>query len=115
MSSSSAKPRNPKASPVLDSANTEMLHYSTAELEITILGGVRLTGLDRLRVTLKVESVKGRGPAVRQGLDLYSQKQVAVFCELLSEQLEIPPQGMSQIIGELTSALEVELLPFVGQ
>ena len=50
MSSASAKPRNPKTSPVLDSANPEMLRYSAAGLRITVLGGVRLTGLDRLRV-----------------------------------------------------------------
>jgi len=32
------------------SDNPELLHYITDKLHITILGGIKLTGLDRLKV-----------------------------------------------------------------
>jgi len=36
-------------------ANPEAITYSTEEIAYTILGGIRLEGLDRLRVTIKAE------------------------------------------------------------
>ncbi len=41
----------------LNSTNPEAITYATEELGITILGGVRLEGLDRMRVTLKIEII----------------------------------------------------------
>lgn len=34
--------------------NPELLIYIDGKLHITVLGGIRLTGLDRLKVTLKL-------------------------------------------------------------
>jgi hypothetical protein len=34
--------------------NPEAIEFKTDQLIITILGGVKITGLDRLRVTLKI-------------------------------------------------------------
>ena len=34
--------------------NPELLTYLDGKLHITILGGIKLTGLDRLKVTLKL-------------------------------------------------------------
>jgi hypothetical protein len=34
--------------------NPELLHYIADKLHITVLGGIKFTGLDRLKVTLKV-------------------------------------------------------------
>lgn len=67
--------------------NPEAITYSTAELGYTILGGIRLEGLDRLRVTIKIEVINRRfqhylnnpdiaALATRQNLDLYSITQV---------------------------------------
>jgi hypothetical protein len=39
----------------LNTANSETITYNTEELGYTILGGIRLEGLDRLRVTIKIE------------------------------------------------------------
>ena len=39
----------------IDSSNPEAITYNTEELAYTILGGIRLEGLDRLRVTTKIE------------------------------------------------------------
>jgi hypothetical protein len=37
--------------------NPEAITYNTEEIGYTILGGIRLEGLDRLRVTIKVEVI----------------------------------------------------------
>ncbi|WP_289001048.1 hypothetical protein [uncultured Roseivirga sp.] len=39
----------------LDTTNAEHILYKKPPLEITILGGIRLDGLDRLRTTLKIQ------------------------------------------------------------
>ena len=39
----------------INTTNPEAITYSTEELGYTILGGIRLEGLDRLRVTIKIE------------------------------------------------------------
>jgi hypothetical protein len=39
----------------INTANAEAMTYTTEELGYTILGGIRLEGLDRLRVTIKIE------------------------------------------------------------
>jgi hypothetical protein len=39
----------------INTANPEAITYVTGELGFTILGGIKLEGLDRLRVTLKIE------------------------------------------------------------
>lgn len=39
----------------LNTQNPESIILETEELCLTVLGGIRLDGLDRLRVTLKIE------------------------------------------------------------
>tara|TARA_Y100000114_G_C11761304_1_gene329894 strand:- start:1152 stop:1346 length:195 start_codon:yes stop_codon:yes gene_type:complete len=39
----------------LDITNAEHIQYQYDSIHITILGGIRLDGLDRLRTTLKVQ------------------------------------------------------------
>ena len=51
-----------------DPTNPEAPVFETKQLTITILGGVKLGGLDKLRVTLKIEK-EGYAP-IRQNLDL---------------------------------------------
>jgi len=41
--------------PKINATNPEAITYQTEELLFTILGGIKLEGLDRLRVTLKIE------------------------------------------------------------
>jgi hypothetical protein len=41
----------------IDITNPEAITYITNEIGYTILGGIRLEGLDRLRVTIKVEVI----------------------------------------------------------
>lgn len=41
----------------INTTNPEAIAYTTEELGYTILGGIRLEGLDRLRVTIKIEVI----------------------------------------------------------
>jgi len=94
-------------SSILNTANPELLHYSTATLCITILGGIKITGLDRLRVTLKIENMSAeRLLPIRHSLDLYHSKQVGDLVQQISEQYELSRQEIQHIIAALTGALE---------
>ena len=71
----------------INTINPEAITYQTEETCYTILGGIRLEGLDRLRVTIKIEVLNRKfqhylnnpdiaALAIRQNLDLYSITQV---------------------------------------
>jgi len=90
----------------LITANPELLIYDKGELRITVLGGIKLTGLDRLRVTLKVEhKVKSCLP-VRHNLDLYHHAHTEQFINKITESLDISTQATTQTIAALTNELE---------
>ena len=55
--------------------NAELLIYLDSKLHITILGGIKLTGLDRMKVTLKLTSTDNKNNAFRHNLDLYNSIQ----------------------------------------
>lgn len=92
---------------MLHSDNPELLIYTGSKLHITVLGGIRLTGLERLKVTLKL-TLTGRpdGVAFRHHLDLYNSMQTEQLTEKSAEALELLPSEVSAVIGELTTALE---------
>jgi hypothetical protein len=48
------------------------------KLHITILGGIKLTGFDRLKVTLKMVSSGNNSKAFRHNLDLYNSVQAVL-------------------------------------
>ena len=86
----SKEPEAPKPLGVLNTDNPELLYYQTAELNLTILGGVKITGLDRLRVTLKIEKRNySHHLPIRHGLDLYHSGQVDGLCQKMASGLEV--------------------------
>lgn len=60
-----------------NTTNPERLVYDNSLLSIEVLGGVRLEGLDRMRVTLKVSLNESEIPPLRHNLDLYNDTQLA--------------------------------------
>ena len=84
--------------------NSELLLYRTNSLNVTILGGIKITGLDRLRVTLKIEK-QGCLP-IRHNLDLYHSKQVEMLIEKMNEGLEIGASACARMVNHLTGCLE---------
>jgi len=90
----------------LITANPELLVYDRGELVITVLGGIKLTGLDRMRVTLKVEHKAKQLLPVRHHLDLYNHPHTEQLINKIAESLDIPTQAATQTIAALTSELE---------
>ena len=90
----------------LITANPELLVYDSGELLITVLGGIRLTGLDRMKVTLKVEHRAQTRLPVRHHLDLYNHPHTEQLVNKLAESFDVPTQVATQTIATLTSELE---------
>ncbi|OFY98190.1 MAG: hypothetical protein A3K10_12730 [Bacteroidetes bacterium RIFCSPLOWO2_12_FULL_31_6] len=92
----------------LNCSNPEQLQYNTNELLITLLGGISLQNLDRLRVTIYMR----RNPhinaaySIRQNIDLYQDDLVEKFIRRSAEKLELSTSLISKAIAELTEELE---------
>lgn len=101
----------------LQTENPNALIYETEELRFTILGGIRLDGLDRMRVTMKVEVINRKfkhylenadiaALAIRHNIDLYNDTQVEKLTRMMAGRLEVSITESRKAITELTSELE---------
>jgi hypothetical protein len=90
----------------LHTDNPELLHYIAGKLHITILGGIKLTGLDRLKVTLKLVCTDKMQNVFRHSVDLYNSIQTGQLIERAADALDIPASEVSEAINHLTTALE---------
>lgn len=102
----------------LNISNPEAITYTTEELGFTILGGIRLDGLDRLRVTVKIEVINRKlkhhlnNPeladlAVRHNIDLYNDTQVEKLIRKTAERIEIGISTIAKAMADITSQLEI--------
>jgi len=90
----------------LITTNPELLVYDNCELRITVLGGIKITGLDRMRVTLKVEHKAGWALPLRHNLDLYNHPHTEQLVGKIAENFDTSTQTTMQTIAALTNALE---------
>jgi hypothetical protein len=90
----------------LNTSNSESLEYTNEILKQTVLGGIKLEGLDRMRVTLKVELKDSSRPPVRHNLDLYNDSQCEKLIRRIAERLEIGTSVIAASLSELTEQLE---------
>ena len=90
----------------LNTDNAEQLIYSNGLLAIEVLGGVKLEGLDRLRVTLKIALPESSTPPVRHNLDLYNDTQAEKLIRKTAERLEVGTSVVTASLAELTEQLE---------
>lgn len=92
----------------LNTKNPEQVSYNTDELLITLLGGISLQNLDRLRVTIYLR----RNPhinaqqSIRQNIDLYQDDVVEKFIRKSAEKLDHSTTLISSVIAEMTEAIE---------
>lgn len=93
----------------------DQLEYANELLITTVLGGVKPEGLDRMRVTLKVELKESPRPAVRHNLDLYNDNQLEKFIRKVAERLEIGTSVIAASLSELTGELEKYRLEMLRQ
>src|SRR5579872_5417462 len=95
--------------------NPEQLIYNNGLLVLTVLGGVKLEGLDRLRVTLKIELPDSPQPPLRHNLDLYNDTQVEKLVRRAAERLETGTSVIAASLAELTEQLELYRLQEIKQ
>jgi hypothetical protein len=91
---------------MLEVFTAEQLRYSNGLLEVEVLGGVRLEGLDRMRVTLKLSLPESSVPPIRHNLDLYNDTQTDKLTRKTAERLEVGTSVVTATLSELTAALE---------
>ena len=111
----------------LSTSDKNQLIYQNQVLKITVLGGIRLEGLDRMRVTLKIELIMNNEEGiinksiteenhssftihssitVRHNLDLYNDTQVEKLVRKTAIKLEIGNSVIEASINELIELLE---------
>ncbi|HNW97520.1 MAG TPA: hypothetical protein PKK00_03835 [Bacteroidales bacterium] len=88
---------------LLNTQNPEHITWKYEQLSFAILGGIRLEGLDRLRVTIKTEF---KTIAIRHNLDLYNDGQLEKLVRKYAERFEIGTVYLSKVLGELINRLE---------
>ena len=87
----------------LDTTNPDHISYEYDMLKIIILGGIRSEGLDRMRVTLKVQV---EHLSIRHNLDLYNDNQMEKLIRKVAEKLEVGTSVIAAALQDLTDLLE---------
>lgn len=90
----------------LDTKNPELLIYDNCRLRIEVWGGIKITGLDRMKVTLKVQHKEKQLLPIRDTLDLYSRQQTEHLIQTISENFDANIKQTETTISELTNELE---------
>ncbi|MEO1099040.1 MAG: hypothetical protein AAFX57_15010, partial [Bacteroidota bacterium] len=91
---------------MLKTSNPDQLEYENNLVKLTVLGGIKLEGLDRMRVTLKIELKDTELPALRHNLDLYNDTQLEKLIRKTAERLELGTSIIAASLNELTNLLE---------
>jgi len=107
------KEEQSEVAPKLNSKNHEALVYETTELHFTVLGGIKISGLERMKVTLKIAVKNSHYAPIRQHLDLYNNEQLTRLVRTINEQLDVKTEvireGLLALIEEL-EAYRIERL-----
>lgn len=89
-----------------DTSNSNHYTYTTEVVKFHILGGLNIHGLDRLRVTLKVNRIDNEFHALRHSIDLYNSNQVEKLVRKIAEYLEVGTSVLRRSLQELINRLE---------
>jgi DNA primase len=90
----------------LDTRNNELLIYDNCELYFEVLGGIKITGLDRMKVTLKIKHKEKTTMPQWYSLDLYNQSQREQTIQNVAENLEVSTQQTTNTFINLITELE---------
>jgi hypothetical protein len=92
-------------STMLNTSNPNNYEYTTKYLEIYILGGIKTTKLETLRITLSIQKPKEHN-VLRHSIDLYNDNQVEKLVRNTAERLEIGTSIARRTLQDLTKELE---------
>lgn len=87
----------------LNTTNPDFLTWTHEHIQFDILGGIRLEGLDRLRVTVRATY---DGIIIRHNVDLYNDNQLTQLVRKCAERFEMSASFMYPIVGQLVNLLE---------
>lgn len=87
----------------LDPTNADHILYKHPPMDIAVLGGIRLEGLDRMRATLKIQV---EHLSLRHNLDLYNDTQTEKLIRKIAERLEVGTSVAAAALTDLTDELE---------
>ncbi len=90
----------------LNTANTELLLYDDSELYIEILGGIKITGLDRMKVTLKILHKETTQLPLWHSLDLYQHDKREQLINSIADAFDMGTTVINTVIAELIRSLE---------
>jgi len=89
-----------------DTSNPNHYTFTTELVEFHILGGLNVHGLDRMRVTLKVNRIDNEFHALRHNIDLYNSNQVEKLVRKIAEYLEVGTSMLRRSLQQLINQLE---------
>lgn len=87
--------------PKLITDNPELLLYIDGKSHTTVLGGIKLTGFDRLKVTLKIVCGGNTNRAFRHNLDLYNSVHIEQLIEKAGDALDIAAAELAGVISRI--------------
>lgn len=87
----------------LNTSNPEYITWEYQQVQVSILGGIRIEGLDRMRVTLKIQ---WKEQVVRHNLDLYNDAAVDKLVKRCAERFSLGTAFMGELVSTLTNTLE---------
>ena len=90
---------------VLNTSNPNNYEFKSKFLKIHILGGLKMSKLDSMRVTMSVQKINDAN-ILRHSIDLYNDTQVEKFVRRIAERLEIGTTVTRKSLQGLTKELE---------
>jgi predicted transcriptional regulator/energy-coupling factor transporter ATP-binding protein EcfA2 len=87
-----------------------LLVYNNCELKIEVWGGIKITGLERMKVTLKITRLNpplgAGGLPVRHSFDLYHRQQTEQLIQSVSDGFDMNVKQVETTVAQLTQELE---------
>lgn len=92
----------------LNTENLECITYEIDDLHFTLLGGINLTQVDRMKTTLKTRTFPNHNPLQqhRDNVDLYSDRQVQTYIRKAAEKLDKGSKDVGLALSRMVEALE---------
>lgn len=87
----------------LNTTNPEYITCGYEQLQFTLLGGLKIEGMERMRVTLKIEY---KQQAIRHNLDLYNDSAMDKLVKKCAERFALGTGYITTALSELVNALE---------
>lgn len=88
----------------LDTSNPAYFTFTYEQLQFGVLGGLRVEGLERMRVTLKIEY---KLQAIRHNLDLYNNESLDKLVRRCAERFTLGTAYVAAAFSTLINLLEL--------